>query len=197
MKRSAPAAVPLSRSRCATGKVRVMASSPTYDPNLVEGNFNRVTGVRADCKRPDALLNRATAGLYAPGSIFKVMTASAAIDSGRFKPDVELRRPGLLRGLRQAGQQLRHHLAVRPPRPGVGAEVLGQLGLLQHRQGTGREGARRVLEALRLLLPAAARDAGERARRRAASTRGQSSSTRRRTPTSIQAGSPSGRSGCS
>ena len=102
-----------------TGKVRVMASSPTYDPNLVEGHFNRVTGVRADCKRPDALLNRATAGLYAPGSTFKVVTASAAIDSGRFTPTLELRRPGLLRGLRQAGQQLRHHLAVRPPRPGA------------------------------------------------------------------------------
>ena len=43
-----------------------MASSPTYDPNLVEGNFNRVTGVRADCKRPDALLNRATAGPLRP-----------------------------------------------------------------------------------------------------------------------------------
>ncbi len=71
-----------------------MASSPTYDPNLVEGNFNRVTGVRADCKRPDALLNRATAGLYAPGSIFKVITASAAIDSGRFTPDSSFVDPG-------------------------------------------------------------------------------------------------------
>ena len=77
-----------------TGKVRVMASSPTYDPNLVEGHFNRVTGVRADCKRPDALLNRATAGLYAPGSIFKVITASAAIDSGRFKPTSSFVDPG-------------------------------------------------------------------------------------------------------
>ena len=77
-----------------TGKVRVMASSPTYDPNLVEGHFNRVTGVRADCKRPDALLNRATAGLYAPGSIFKVVTASAAIDSGRFKPTSSFVDPG-------------------------------------------------------------------------------------------------------
>jgi penicillin-binding protein A len=77
-----------------TGKVLTMASSPTYDPNLVEGNFDKVTGVRADCKRPDALLNRATAGLYAPGSTFKVVTVSAAIDSGRFKPTSSFVDPG-------------------------------------------------------------------------------------------------------
>jgi peptidoglycan glycosyltransferase len=77
-----------------TGKVLAMYSSPTYDPNLVEKQFDRVTGVRADCKRPDALLNRATAGLYAPGSIFKVVTASAAIDSGRFTPDSSFVDPG-------------------------------------------------------------------------------------------------------
>jgi peptidoglycan glycosyltransferase len=77
-----------------TGKVLVMASSPTYDPNLVEEHFNRVTNVRADCRRPDALLNRATAGLYAPGSTFKVVTASAAIDSGRYKDDSSFDDPG-------------------------------------------------------------------------------------------------------
>ena len=77
-----------------TGKVLAMYSSPTYDPNLVEDNFDQVTGVRADCRRPDALLNRATAGLYAPGSIFKVVTASAAIDSGRFTPDSSFVDPG-------------------------------------------------------------------------------------------------------
>jgi penicillin-binding protein A len=78
----------------ATGEVLVMASSPTYDPNLVEDDFGRVTGVRAGCTRPDALLNRATAGLYAPGSTFKVVTASAAIDSGRFTPDSSFVDPG-------------------------------------------------------------------------------------------------------
>ncbi|NUT54725.1 MAG: penicillin-binding protein 2, partial [Thermoleophilia bacterium] len=67
-----------------TGKVLTMYSSPTYDPNLVEDDFEQITRVRADCKRPDALLNRATAGLYAPGSTFKVVTASAALDSGKF-----------------------------------------------------------------------------------------------------------------
>lgn len=77
-----------------TGKVLVMASSPTYDPNLVEKDFDRVLGVRAGCKRPDALLNRATAGLYAPGSTFKVLTAAAAIDSGRFTPDSSFVDPG-------------------------------------------------------------------------------------------------------
>ena len=77
-----------------TGRVLVMASSPTYDPNLVEEHFNRVTNVRADCRRPDALLNRATAGLYAPGSTFKVVTASAAIDSGRFTDDSSFVDPG-------------------------------------------------------------------------------------------------------
>ena len=77
-----------------TGKVLVMASSPTYDPNLVEEAFDRVTGVKADCKRPDALLNRATAGLYAPGSTFKVVTAAAALDSGRFRPDSSFVDPG-------------------------------------------------------------------------------------------------------
>lgn len=77
-----------------TGKVLVMASSPSYDPNLVEENFGRITSIEADCKRPDALLNRATAGLYAPGSTFKVVTAAAAIDSGRFQPDSSFVDPG-------------------------------------------------------------------------------------------------------
>jgi peptidoglycan glycosyltransferase len=77
-----------------TGRVLTMYSSPTYDPNLVETDFGRVTGVRADCKRPDALLNRATAGLYAPGSTFKVVTTSAAIDSGRYRDDSTFVDPG-------------------------------------------------------------------------------------------------------
>ena len=77
-----------------SGKVLAMYSSPTYDPNLVEEDFDQVTGVRADCRRPDALLNRATAGLYAPGSTFKVVTAAAAIDSGRYTPGSDFVDPG-------------------------------------------------------------------------------------------------------
>jgi penicillin-binding protein A len=67
-----------------TGRVLVMASSPTYNPNLVERYFNRILRIRADCRPADPLLNRATQGLYAPGSTFKVVTAAAAIDSGKY-----------------------------------------------------------------------------------------------------------------
>ena len=147
-----------------TGKVLTMYSSPTYDPNLVEESFDEVTSVRADCRRPDALLNRATAGLYAPGSTFKVVTAAAAIDSGRYTPD-STSSTRLLRGVRQAGEQLRHDAAVRLARPAHGARQLGQLRLLQHRQGARRALPRRVHEAVRLLREAAARDAGERTHR--------------------------------
>jgi peptidoglycan glycosyltransferase len=59
-----------------TGAVLAMYSNPTYDSN----HFN------APCS--DACqLNRATQGQYPPGSTFKVVTATAGIDSGKYTPD--------------------------------------------------------------------------------------------------------------
>ncbi len=77
-----------------TGRVLVLASSPTYDPNLVEGRFNRIKRIRAQCREPNALFNRATHGLYAPGSTFKVVTSSAALDSGRYSLASTFHDPG-------------------------------------------------------------------------------------------------------
>jgi penicillin-binding protein A len=69
----------------ATGKVRVMVSTPGYDPNALDhgGVYTRLT--HDDANSP--LLDRATQAGYAPGSTFKVVTAAAALDSGRFSPD--------------------------------------------------------------------------------------------------------------
>jgi peptidoglycan glycosyltransferase len=76
-----------------TGKVLVMASSPSYDPNLVERNFARVQRARGPC--PVApLLNRASSGLFIPGSIFKIITASAALDTGKYVPESTFTDPG-------------------------------------------------------------------------------------------------------
>ena len=69
-----------------TGEVLVLASQPTYDPNLIEKHFNRATHVGAPCRPSAPLLNRATDGLFIPGSTFKVVTTAAALDSGRFQP---------------------------------------------------------------------------------------------------------------
>jgi penicillin-binding protein A len=77
-----------------TGRVLVMASSPTYDPNLVEGHYPVIQRIRADCRPASPLLNRATAALYAPGSSFKVVTAAAALDSGKYTPDSTFYDPG-------------------------------------------------------------------------------------------------------
>ena len=70
-----------------TGAVYVMASSPTYDPNLIDkpGGYAKVLKIRGACGGASALLNRATQGLYSPGSTFKMITAAAALDTGAFK----------------------------------------------------------------------------------------------------------------
>jgi peptidoglycan glycosyltransferase len=62
-----------------TGRVRVMASEPGFDPN-------RITA-KGGIGGAASTLNRATQGKYPPGSTFKVVTAAAALDSGRYKPD--------------------------------------------------------------------------------------------------------------
>ena len=64
-----------------TGRVNVMASVPGFDPNGVPRDFaqlNRAPG--------SPLFNRSAQSGYPPGSTFKVVTATAALDTGRFNP---------------------------------------------------------------------------------------------------------------
>ena len=77
-----------------TGKVLVMASSPGFDPNLVEESFGQIERITAECTPAAPLLNRASAGLYVPGSTFKVVTAAAALESKKYTPDSTFYDPG-------------------------------------------------------------------------------------------------------
>jgi peptidoglycan glycosyltransferase len=79
-----------------TGAVLAMASAPTYNPNLVEteGGYQKILATKAPCRPASPLLNRATQGLYPPGSIFKAVTAAAALDSGEFTPESRFDDPG-------------------------------------------------------------------------------------------------------
>jgi peptidoglycan glycosyltransferase len=65
-----------------TGRVRVMVSVPSFDPNQIRSRFGELN--RAPFS---PLLNRATQARYPPGSTFKVVTAAAALESGRFTPE--------------------------------------------------------------------------------------------------------------
>jgi len=76
-----------------TGAVLAIASSPSYDPNLIESNFAKAQKAPGSkCGAP--LLDRATQGLYPPGSTFKVVTTVAALDTGAFRPDSSFVDPG-------------------------------------------------------------------------------------------------------
>jgi peptidoglycan glycosyltransferase len=66
-----------------SGDVQVLASAPSYDPNALRSQSSYERLLRGGEGLFD---NRATQFGYAPGSTFKVVTATAAIDSGAFTP---------------------------------------------------------------------------------------------------------------
>lgn len=67
-----------------TGAVKVMASTPTYDPNTIKDKKVLDAANTDETRKP--LVNRALQFGYAPGSTFKVVTSTAAIDTGAFTP---------------------------------------------------------------------------------------------------------------
>ena len=69
------------------GSVKVMASYPGYDPSALRSPNAKRT---LDTDRDSPMFNRATQSGYAPGSTFKVVTAIAALDSGRYTPGSSL-----------------------------------------------------------------------------------------------------------
>jgi peptidoglycan glycosyltransferase len=73
-----------------SGAVLALVSAPTFDPNRIldEAYLRRLVG---DCYEgvncTHALLNRATQGLYVPGSTWKTVSLIAALDTGQATPE--------------------------------------------------------------------------------------------------------------
>lgn len=58
------------------GKILALANAPMFDPNLY-----------TEVRDYSVFKNRAVTDLYEPGSVFKIVTMAAGVDSGKIKPD--------------------------------------------------------------------------------------------------------------
>ena len=81
-----------------TGAVLAMVSKPSFDPNTIANHGKGLSAYDVlDKRTPSPLVNRAIAGtLYPPGSTFKLITASAALESGKFTPSSTFPSPNSL-----------------------------------------------------------------------------------------------------
>jgi peptidoglycan glycosyltransferase len=82
-----------------TGAILAMVSTPSFDPNPLANPDAEVqeqawTELQTDPAEP--ALNRAIARTYPPGSVFKLVTAAAALESGEYEPDTVVPGPAQL-----------------------------------------------------------------------------------------------------
>ena len=79
------------------GQMLGLGSEPSYDPNLFAKVFRERDYKRLTADETGApLTNRAVAAGYPTGSTFKLITATAALESGLITPDTPLNDPGEL-----------------------------------------------------------------------------------------------------
>ena len=67
-----------------TGEILALASYPDYEPQLFTDGIS--TEKYNEYKEKESLYNRAISGAYAPGSTFKMITAMAALETGKLSP---------------------------------------------------------------------------------------------------------------
>jgi penicillin-binding protein 2 len=87
-----------------TGEVLAMSSFPDYDPNSFVGGIDPRLWNELTRGEEKPLINKAVQGLYPPGSTFKMMVATAALDAGVIKEDTTFNCPGYYR----MGREIRY-----------------------------------------------------------------------------------------
>ncbi|MHB9107106.1 MAG: penicillin-binding protein 2 [Armatimonadota bacterium] len=82
----------------ATGDVLALVSAPEYDLNLMSGRITpEMLAWLHGARKPE--LNRATCGTYPPGSVFKIVTAVAALEHNAVKPNTYFYCNGVYHGI--------------------------------------------------------------------------------------------------
>ena len=76
------------------GEVLTYTSLPSYDPNDFAAGIDRVTWASLNTDKLRPLQNRVLQGRYSPGSTFKIVVATAALEEGLITPDFKVNCPG-------------------------------------------------------------------------------------------------------
>jgi penicillin-binding protein 2 len=81
---------------CRNGEIMAMVSNPSYDPTLFSTGVSQAQWNEWTKDRRTPLINKATSGLYAPGSTFKMCVALAGMDAKAISPHDRISCPGYL-----------------------------------------------------------------------------------------------------
>ncbi|MBI1941106.1 MAG: penicillin-binding protein 2, partial [Acidobacteria bacterium] len=77
-----------------TGEILAMVSHPSYDPNEFAQRIDRASWEQLTSDPQKPLMNKAIQAHIAPGSTFKIITATAALETGTITPSYSLYCPG-------------------------------------------------------------------------------------------------------
>ncbi len=81
---------------CRNGEVLAMTSNPSFDPSLFNSGVSQAQWVQWTNNRRAPLINKAAAGVYAPGSTFKMAVAMAGLEAKTITPGSRINCPGFL-----------------------------------------------------------------------------------------------------
>ena len=81
---------------CTNGEVLAMASNPSFDPGLFNSGVSQQQWIEWTRDRRTPLINKATSGLYAPGSTFKMAVALAGLEAKTLSPNDRIECPGFI-----------------------------------------------------------------------------------------------------
>ena len=81
---------------CRNGEVLAMSTNPSFDPSLFNSGVSQAQWAEWTRNRKAPLINKASSGLYAPGSTFKMVVAMAGLESKAISPYDSVSCPGYL-----------------------------------------------------------------------------------------------------